>query len=146
MELQEIIDGCNTLAEKVGPKAEVNVDVSNCQGLHGSLYTKGIASNRDDVAAFSVYIHNADGYAALLVGLEREWLRERDKRAGRITEQVALEIIRVTAEFGECTDAALRAKFGPNFTEYADAAIERANEMAANGPFSIVEMRGANAA
>ncbi len=63
------------------------------------------------------------------------------------TKKLALAIIRITHEHGCCTDAALRAEFGPKEIEkYGTAALTLANEMAENGPFEIVELEGANAA
>lgn len=62
-------------------------------------------------------------------------------------KKLALAIIRITHEQGQCTDAALRAEFTTRELEQFSAeALTLANKMAENGPFEIVELAGANAA
>lgn len=143
MELKEIQKACRELAGKIGPKAEVSLRL-NGYSLTGSIYTKGICGDRDDVEAFQIYTSDFDTFEETLAYLEKEYASEAEKRAGRIIEKMALEIIRITAEFGSCTDASLRSEFGPAVAKYADLAVSKANEMAANGPFSIVAVAGAN--
>ena len=143
--ISEIQAGCRALAEKVGPKSYVNLNITNGY-TSASLYTKGLIGDPEDVSAFAVFAHNFTDPAAALRELEEKWLAERVARSDRIVEQMALSIIRLTAEFGECTDAALRAEYGQNVAELGAAALERANSMAANGPFSIRTTQSANAA
>lgn len=143
---EQIIQACKELAAKIGPAADVSIGMNNRHGLSGYIYTTGITGDRKDPQSFSVGAYNASSFEDCLEQLEAEWRKEKDKRADRTLEEMALEIIRLTAEFGECTDAGLRAKFGPLVAEMSEAAVSRANEMAANGPFKIVAMRGANAA
>lgn len=143
--ISEIQADCRALAEKVGPKSYVNLNITNGY-TSASLYTKGLIGDPEDVGAFAVFAHNFTDPAAALQELEEKWLAEREARSGRIIEQMALSIIRLTAEFGECTDAALRAEYGKDVAELGAAALERANSMAANGPFSIRITQSANAA
>ena len=133
------------LHDEVGPKAYISITV-RADRLSGSLYTHGIAPSRDTPDAFDVWSDLRDPIA-IVDDLHAKWLAERERRCGRTLERMALEIIRLTAEFGECTDAALRAEFDPkSIADLAGKAVERANEMASNGPFSIRTTALANAA
>lgn len=144
MNVQEIQKAVTALAGKVGPKSAVYFSI-DLNGIGGRLYTKGIGQDPDDINAFTVRA-SGDDPAVIIAELETKWLAERESRAGRAIEQMALSIIRLTAEFGECTDAALRAEYGPLVAELSEAATERANSMAANGPFSVTITAAANAA
>ncbi|MDO9416993.1 hypothetical protein [Pararhizobium sp.] len=144
--MKEIREACSALAAKVGAKAYVSLSVSNQYEVFASLYTKGITQNMGDASAFSLTANGSDDPFELLEKLEHLWVAESDKRGVRLIEEMALEIIRLTAEFGSCTDAALRAKYGENVAKHSSAAIAKANEMASNGPFSIEVMAGRNAA
>jgi len=106
----------------------------------GTLYADGICKDR----SFSV---KADSWPALFVAMRETWAARSDEVRRRTVRQMALEIIRLTAEFGECTDAALRAeKFtAEQITRYSAAAIKDANEMAGNGPFAIRSLENSNA-
>lgn len=143
--ISEIQAGCRALAEKVGPESYVSLSITN-DCTSASLYTKGLIRDPEDVGSFAVFAHNFTDPAAALQELEEKWRAEREARSGRTIEQMALSIIRLTAEFGECTDAALRAEYGQDVTELGAEALERANSMAANGPFSIRTTQSANAA
>jgi hypothetical protein len=144
-EFQRLQERIAALAGEVGEKARVCLTIESGR-LYASIYTRGIAADTDDPGAFSVFEYGAHPFA-VLDDLRNSWLAEKDKRSGRIAERMALEIIRLTAEFGECTDAALRAEFGAaTFAEMASIAVERANKMAANGPFTIKATALANAA
>lgn len=143
---KEIHAACLELAKKVGPDAYVGFAI--CQhGVSASLHTKGLCGKREDVASFTVYVAGVSDFADALRELERDWLAKRESRNERIVEKMALEIIRLTAEFGSCTDAALRAEFSAEQVERLGAlALSKANGMAANGPFEIVELSRSNAA
>lgn len=144
MNAQEIVEACKALEQKVGPEAQAYVTVRS-RGLTASLYTKGICPEAGDVSAIHVNTTASD-FAAIFPALEAKWLAAKASRNERIIEKMALEIIRLTTEFGRCTDAALRAEFGPDVAELADLATAKANEMAQNGPFEVVVLRSANAA
>ena len=142
----ELRTACIELAAKVGhPKAYVSANISCESSGYVSIYTRGICAERGDVSAFSVSASGAD-WPAMFADAEAKWRVESEKRNGRLVEEMAIEIIRLTAEFGQSSDAALRAKYGPLVATLSDAAVSRANEMAANGPFSVVRLAAANAA
>lgn len=144
MNVQEIQKAVAALAKKVGAQAYASIDITSSR-ISGCVYTKGIVADNADVAAFSVRAVGDDP-AAIISELEIKWLAEKAKRHARTIEQMALSIIRLTDEFGVCTDAALRAEYGPLVVELSEAATERANSMAANGPFSVTITAAANAA
>lgn len=66
---------------------------------------------------------------------------ERQERMDReVTERMALAIIRISHAFGECTRSQLGQDFGAHdVTRLADAAAVLASEMAAGGPFTVID-------
>ena len=68
-----------------------------------------------------------------------------DLRRSNVIRAMALRIIAITADLGECSDRALRAEFDARDVQnYAQAAAEQANELAAGGPFAVLVTEGAN--
>lgn len=141
----EARDAFKALAREMGANAEVSV------GLHinsysidktilaASFWPEGLTGNGLHLSV------KADTYRELLEAAEAEWTECSDLHASNTIRKMALAIIEITADLGECTDAALRAKFdGADVTRYGDRACEAATEMASNGPFSIVKLSGAN--
>lgn len=130
----------------IGPRAEVFVSVSlrpDTQLYNASLYSRGITSRSE--MDFRV---DADSLTDLLEGLKSKWTEMAERHRAAITRKMALAIIRITAELGECTDAALRncGEFDPaQIKMYGEQACADANDIAGRGPFAIVTMGGANA-
>lgn len=93
---------------------------------------------------FSVY---ADSFEELVEEVRTKWADHSEEYARKTTDDMALEIIRITDAVGECSDSALRGdKFTySDVTKFGVAACARAAEMASKGPFSIVTIGGANA-
>lgn len=88
---------------------------------------------------------NGASYREAFEIAEARWAEAEDLAATNTIRAMALRIITLTAEFGECTDAALRADFpARDVTRHADAAATLANDFAGNGPFSVVRLTGAN--
>lgn len=88
-------------------------------------------------------------WSEVMPALREKWAAHRAKYNAELIRKIALAIIEITAVNGECTDAALRGTY--RFTDeqvrkFGADAVAKANEMAANGPFSIITQRGANAA
>lgn len=70
----------------------------------------------------------------------------RDAHDATAIRAMALKIIELTADHGECTDAALRQHFDAgDVARLGDRAAADANEIAAGGPFAIVALGGSNA-
>lgn len=84
----------------------------------------------------------------VLTAANAKWDEMQARFEGEKIESIALDIIRLTALHGVCTDAALRSdKYSDaDLKQFGTRAVEKANEMAANGPFSIQAAEKANAA
>lgn len=81
----------------------------------------------------------ADDLATLVERMQAQWTEfNAGYRAERV-KALALDIIKITAEHGRCTEAALRlASYkADEIADIGDEAATMADAMAANGPFSI---------
>lgn len=132
------------LSRRIGPQADMFVGICkyHSEALDASVYPQGIGGGRS--AAFIV---RANDWPELIAALNAKWDEFKDVHQARVVKDMALEVIRITAEFGQCSDAALREKFSAEeVARYGADACAKADEMAANGPFSIVTVGAANAA
>lgn len=132
------------LLASIGPKAEGSVSISLSKWADGKsllrcdLWPDGLVGQMQMSAA-------ADTYRELLAAAEEAWAERSDLHAVETIRKMALAIISITADRGECTDAALRAEFDASeVKQYGERACAQATEMASNGPFSIVSLSGAN--
>lgn len=136
------------LAKEIGSKAEISSHFSDyCdEPLSALVYPRGSFGNgRVHDASFTV---RAFSFEDLLNGVRAKWIEYAEAHRQRSIREMALEIIRITAEHGECTDAQLRGSTKFSHAEiglYGEAACADANDIAGRGPFSIVTMGGANA-
>jgi hypothetical protein len=131
------------LAVEVGSKAAIYVSLGSHafekQALSASIYPQGIGSGGATLRV------EADDYRALLAAAQDKWAEHSDLHATNTIRAMALAIIAITADQGECTDAALRAQFdASDVRRHGEPACEQASAMASNGPFSIVKLTGAN--
>lgn len=126
----------------IGSKARTFVSLDRGEYGHPAL-SAAIYPN-DIVGKERIHV-NGDSYLDLLDACEAAWAERSDLHATNTIREMALKIISITADQGECTDAALRATFDAvDVARYGEAACEQATEMASNGPFSIVKLSGAN--
>lgn len=91
----------------------------------------------------------ADTWPELLSGLRSGYAAYTKKYRADTVRKLALEIIRITAERGTCTEADLR--MGPFSAEQVKTLVEEAcqdaDKIAANGPFNVLrDAAKANAA
>ena len=142
---QEIHEECKAIVASVGAKADISVSLSQSKRIGGALISAtcwpfGITGNESHTGYGNTFEEAfADLRAKLDVG--------KAERERKVIRAMALAIIQQTMDFGECTDAALRAEFSASDVEaFGPAAIEEANQLSENRPFDIVPMRGANAA
>lgn len=99
-----------------------------------TLYADGITKDR------TLGVDAVD-WPDLFVVLRATWSSRQVEIRHKTIRKMAMEVIRLTAEFGECTDAALRQTFrADEIKRYAADAIKDANDMAVNGPFDITFM------
>ena len=133
------------LAKKVGPRAEVFVSLTTGyreDALSATVYSDGIGGHIG--AIFSV---TADDFDELSHQLTMKWFDYEDTHRARMVREIALAIIRITADQGSCSDAALRVDFDlDDIAKYGEAACADANEIADRGPFAIIKTATANAA
>jgi hypothetical protein len=124
----------------IGSKCDTHVTINRHAGslLSAQVYPLGI------LGKVTLYA-KADTFRDLLAACEAKWAAHSDVHAANTIREMALAIIAITADQGECTDAALRARFdAADVRRFGDAACAQATEMASNGPFSIVVLAGAN--
>jgi hypothetical protein len=134
------------LAE-VGSSAHLHVTINNVTGwgsdtnLSATVYPKGLTG----VGSREQFDARADTYRELLAALREAWASRADAYAATTLRAMALKIIEITADIGECTDAALRADFDAKDVErFAAIAADTANTLAAGGPFEVIVTSGAN--
>jgi hypothetical protein len=134
------------LAKEIGPRCELSVNVAPAHSekpLWGYCLPRGYGKFGAPTDAFSVF---ADTWSDLTAGIRTEWAKRSDNAREQTVKDMALAIIRITADLGQCADAALRAEFDATDVErYGADAVARANDMAELGPFEIVPTSGANA-
>lgn len=141
LEYREFVRG---FRESIGPRAEVYTSFNEAGKIfHATLYSRGIAG-----IGGSDFVVQGDTWSELRAGLSDKWAEYSERHRAEVTRKMALAIIRITADLGECTDAALRncGEFDPGqINAYGEQACADANDIAGRGPFSIVVMGGANA-
>jgi hypothetical protein len=135
------------LAAEIGPRCKLSISVApehSDRLLWACCYPKGYGSKVGAPSeTFSVYV---DTWANLLSEIRAEWAKLSTNSRAQTIRDMALAIIRITADLGQCTDAALRTEFDPSDVErYGEDAVAQANDMAELGPFEIIATSGANA-
>lgn len=136
---QEIRAELTALAAEIGPKARLSVSVTvsdYSNKLTGSIYPVGITGS-----SVCLHVQGVETWPEVVSAMRLRWEEHRDLHASNATKGMALAIIRLTAENGECTDSALRCEFVQQEIDlYGDAAAALATEMGGNGPFEIVRL------
>ena len=139
----EIRETAKTFANEIGPDATIliSIHIRATKLLFAMICPDGVG--RDSALCVS-----ADEWPELFTTLRAKWAERADEYRRKTIRKLALEIIRITAEQGECTDAALR---GVSFSatdvaRYGAEAVADANAIASNGPFAIVAAAKENAA
>jgi len=137
---REIRDACNEMAKGIGERANIHVGFNT---FDEPLYANIMAGGETRLRV------KAEDWEELFRKLREEWKACDDEFRASMIKKMALEIIRITDEQGECTDAALRG--GWTFTDadverFGSDACAKADEMAGRGPFRITRIAGANAA
>lgn len=134
-----------TLAKSIGPRAQIWTTMNDEGKLfHASLYSRGIGGPGGQLD----FRTDGDTFAELYKSVTDKWAEYEAKHRDETIRKMALAIIRITAELGECTDAALRncGEFDPGqIRAYGEQACADANDIAGKGPFAIIVMGGANA-
>lgn len=133
------------LAKSIGARAQIWTCMNDAGKLfHVALYATGIGGTRSEMD-FRI---EGDTFDELYALTAATWAEYEEAHRIRTIRKMALAIIRITAELGECTDAALRncGEFDPSqIKAYGEQACLDANDIAGRGPFSIIVKGGANA-
>ncbi len=129
----------------VGIKAYVSLSLDADRYSEGIVY---IAIYPFGICADQGHIHaRADTFEDALVKIREEWNRHREQYCADATRKMALAIIRITHELGQCSDAALRDEFdAAEIASLGAGACSLADTMAGKGPFRIVKAAKANVA
>lgn len=139
--LTEACAAFKAFSKSISAKAQCSVSLSTNYGVKAIHALVKPGGYEDDTTFF---LH-ADTFRDLLEQCEAKWVEHSDLFAANTIRRMALAIITITADQGECSDAALRAEFDASeITRYGERACAQATEMASNGPFSIVTLSGAN--
>lgn len=141
--LREIRDDFLAFAKSCSPKCEVFASLSTYGGpgvVTAQFYPSGMIGHTS-------FHFEADDWIDLKAQMVAKWAEHSDTHATNLIRNMALQIISITADQGECTDAALRgAKFeAADVAFYGERACAEAERIASCGPFSIVTTSGANA-
>lgn len=143
--IAEFRSGIKALAASIGIKARFYSSINDHAGpaFSTALYANDITGRSE--LDFRV---DADSFRDLLAAAAAKWAEHSGKHEQRTIRKMALEIIRITADIGHCTDAALRncGEFDPGqVRQYGERACVEANEIAGKGPFSILRAGKSNA-
>ena len=131
------------LAREIGAKCTIHPGLNSYGYREGDLYTS--VYPRGITASSEQFYVTADSYRETLEKIRSTWSERADTHATHTVREMALAIISITADRGECTDAALRAKFdAADVTRYGERACAQATEMSGLGPFSNDNLSGAN--
>lgn len=97
-----------------------------------AMYPEGITQRRRIEV-------ESDNWENLFALAQERWAEASGEHERQLIREMALEIIRITADMGACSDAALRAsKFShEDVVRYGERACSDANDIAGKGPFSI---------
>lgn len=145
----EIKTALDTMKNEIGPKADITLSINAMDAFEHdskepvrlSVYPFGMVQSKGWFAIRSATFDGAISSARI------KWTEYSDEHRLQTTKNMALAIIRLTTEVGECFDAALRQEFDAAvIARWGDDACKVADEMAGRGPFRIKRKRGANAA
>lgn len=142
---QEVYDAFAELRRQMGARAYVSagLDLGRCQRdkvtFSAHLWPKDLTGSGPQLSA------SGSSWRELVENARAAWEAHTGLHAANTIREMALKIIAITADLGECTDSALRAEFdAADVARFGDQACEAATAMASNGPFSIVRLSSAN--
>lgn len=141
----QIQDALGLLQRRIGGQGSVHVTIHPRESrpdriINGVIYPDGVIGK----ARIAV---DGDDFQDVITKMNEAWNEYRASHQDDLLKRMALAIIRLTEERGECTDQMLRADFGADdVIACLDRATELADKMAANGPFKVVRITESNAA
>lgn len=101
----------------------------------------------DDIIGQHKVHAKGDSFEEAIKNLRAKWDEEKSLANRNAIRKMALAIIEITTDRGECSDAALRGAgfFQSQIDRIGPLACEEATRLAAGGPFSILATTGTNA-
>lgn len=140
MELFEVSKAFGDIKRQISAKADLYISLNlvtyeSTDLLTASVYPEGLCGDRE--TNFSVH---GKTFEELLDNLKEDWARRSESFGAHVITAMALAVIRITDDQGECTDASLvYAGFDKEkITKYSKKAATKANNMAAGGPFKVI--------
>lgn len=140
-------------SKEMGPQGDCYISLNfndwseDRKALNLSAYADGHGrlGGQPQGITFSV---EGDSFEELFANARAMWAERQAEFIGKKIRRMALDIIRMTADLGTCTDAGLRAEghTAEDIARYGADAMKDADTIAANGPFKITVMEKANAA
>lgn len=138
--VSEIIAALSALRAEVGPKCYATVGISaRDTGVSGCCYPNDLMNGEQ------FYVTGAT-FREVIEKLNAGWAERSATYHRETVKKMALAIISITQDIGECSDAALRGSGfdAKDVQRFGVEACDLANEMAGRGPFSIL-IHAANA-
>lgn len=134
------------VANEIGSAAQLSAHISERHladhVIYCGVYPRGM--DHGNKGYFSV---EADDFETILLKVRAKWAEYAAEFRTQTLRKMALAIIRITSEIGQCTDASLRQDFSADEVKrFGAEACGEANAMAGKGPFEIVTLGGANGA
>lgn len=143
MTAAEAVKAFDKLALKIGTKARWSVylrDFRNDASLSASFYPS------ESYSLGAIFSVSAETFEDLLAKSQAAWAEHSEQHTRDTIRNMALAFIRLTDEYGSCSDQMLSVEFyASDVKRLGEQACAKAAEMAARGPFSIVATTGANA-
>lgn len=139
----EIVAALSALNAKVGSEAysAMHIDAFETQPVYVAIYPEGVVRSSSPISI------RANTFAEAITAINAAWDKVAADHERATVRAMAIKIIEITADCGDCTDAALRQHFDASeIARLGAQAVEAADGMAANGPFRILATVGANAA
>lgn len=140
----EISKALREFRQSVGARAECFLHIDTLDSpdpISLSLYPFGMLKSEGHLNV------RAAEFSDAIKKVREAWDKYGAEYRRKTTQKMALAVIRLTDEFGECTDAALRDEFDAGqIAKFGADACALAGSMATKGPFSITRIAGANAA
>lgn len=143
---QEIKNEIDAIASELGKKAYVSLHIgsgpvwNNDGALSLTAYPQGIGSDKHRISV------NAHAFEDAILLLRASIGESVAKINADTIRKLAIAIMTLTADAGECSDAGLRAQgFAQSeIDQHGKAACEEATRIGSGGPFEIVRLSGAN--
>jgi hypothetical protein len=135
----------------IGPRAHVTVMITSSE-TNGGIARLNLAIDPEGLLGKTptIYVKAPASIAfdEIIPLMEAAWLEHGAAHREALIKKMALAIIRLTSDRGQCEDYALRMEFSSGEVDQFGAQAEaRANEIAGKGPFSITKSgRGSNGA